>query len=82
MTDEELKELIDDYKRFKSFWKVNESLESQGVYGFIKAVNKASTETLKLIELALENKLAFIYLKGVRDLMDSAIKEIGNKYDG
>ena len=41
MTNEELKELIDDYKRFKSFWKVNESLESQGVYGFIKTVNKA-----------------------------------------
>tara|TARA_Y100000361_G_scaffold69488_1_gene61332 strand:- start:324 stop:482 length:159 start_codon:yes stop_codon:yes gene_type:complete len=41
MTDEELKELIGDYKRFKSFWKLNESLESQGVYGFIKEVNKA-----------------------------------------
>ena len=46
-----------------------------------RAFNKASTETLKLIELALENKLAFIYLKGVRNLMDLAIKEIGNKYD-
>ena len=41
MTDEELKELIDDYKKFKSFWKVNESLESQGVYGFIKTETKA-----------------------------------------
>ena len=40
MTDEELKELIDDYKRFKSFWKLNESLESQGVYGFIKIETK------------------------------------------
>ena len=41
MTDEELKELIDDYKRFKSFWKLNESLESQGVYGFITTETKA-----------------------------------------
>ena len=40
MTDEELKELIDDYKKFKSFWKLNESLESQGVYGFIKTETK------------------------------------------
>ena len=54
--------------------KVKEEIKVQ------RAFNKASTETLKLIELALENKLAFIYLKGVRDLMDSAIKEIGNKY--
>ena len=54
--------------------KVQEQIKVQ------RAFNKASTETLKLIELALENKLAFIYLKGVRDLMDSAIKEIGNKY--
>ena len=56
--------------------KVQEEIKVQ------RAFNKASTETLKLIELALENKLAFIYLKGVRDLMHSAIKEIGNKYDG
>ena len=55
--------------------KVQEKIKVQ------RAFNKASTETLKLIELALENKFAFIYLKGVRDLMDSAIKEIGNKYD-
>ena len=54
--------------------KVQEKIKVQ------RAFNKASTETLKLIELALENKLAFIYLKGVRDLMGSAIKEIGNKY--
>ena len=41
MTEEEIKELFDDYKKFKSFWKVNESLESQGVYGFIKTETKA-----------------------------------------
>ena len=46
-----------------------------------KAFNKASTETIKLIELALENKLAFIYLKGVRDLIDSAIKSIEVKHE-
>ena len=40
MTNEEMKELIDEYKRFKAFWKVNESLESQGVFGFIKTENK------------------------------------------
>ena len=55
MTDEELKELIDDYKRFKSFWKLNESLESQGVYGFIKAVNK--TQYIKFFKLFEEKVL-------------------------
>ena len=55
MTDEELKELIDDYKRFKSFWKLNESLESQGVYGFIKAVNKA--QYIKFFKLFEEKVL-------------------------
>ena len=40
MTEEEIKELLDDFKKFKSFWKVNESLESQGVYGFIKIETK------------------------------------------
>ena len=35
--------------------KVQEEIKVQ------RAFNKASTETLKLIELALENKLAFIY---------------------
>ena len=47
----------------------------------LSAFNKASTETIKLIELALENKLAFIYLKGVRDLIDSAIKSIEVKHE-
>ena len=57
MTDEELKELIDDYKRFKSFWKLNESLESQGVYGFIKTVNKAQyIKFFKLFESKILNK--------------------------
>ena len=46
-----------------------------------KAFNKASTETIKLIELALENKLAFIYLKGVRDVIDTAIKSIQAKHE-
>ena len=55
MTDEELKELIDDYKSFKSFWKLNESLESQGVYGFIKAVNK--TQYIKFFKLFEEKVL-------------------------
>ncbi len=46
-----------------------------------KVFNKASTESIKLIELALENKLAFIYLKGVRDVIDTAIKSIEHKYN-
>ena len=54
-TEEELKELIDDYKRFKSFWKLNESLESQGVYGFIKTVNKA--QYIKFFKLFEEKVL-------------------------
>ena len=57
MTDQELKELIDDYKRFKSFWKLNESLESQGAYGFIKAVNKPQyIKFFKLFESKILNK--------------------------
>ena len=38
MTPEE--KLKNDYERFKEFWKVNESLERQGVFGFIKTENK------------------------------------------
>ena len=54
MTDEELKELIDDYKRFKSFWKLNESLESQGVYGFIKTETKVQyIKFFKTFEISL-----------------------------
>jgi len=39
MTDEEMKELISDYKRYKSFLKVDESLKKQGVWGFIPTEN-------------------------------------------
>ena len=39
MTDEEMKELISEYKKFKSFLKVNESLNKQGVWGFISSEN-------------------------------------------
>ena len=39
MTDEEMKELISEYKKFKSFLKVNESLKKQGVWGFIPTEN-------------------------------------------
>ena len=40
MTDEEIKKLKDEYERYQGFWKLNKSLESQGVYGFIKTENK------------------------------------------
>jgi len=44
-------ELLSEYKRFKSFWKLNESLENQGVYGFIKTENKIKyIEFFKLFE--------------------------------
>ena len=57
MTDEELEELIDDYKKFKSFWILNESLESQGVYGFIKTETKAKyIKFFKTFESKILNK--------------------------
>ena len=43
MTDEEIKELISEYKKYKSFLKLDESLKKQGVWGFI------STENLPLV---------------------------------
>ena len=42
MTDEEIKELISEYKKFKSFLKVDESLKKQGVWGFIPSENLGS----------------------------------------
>jgi len=45
-----------------------------------RAFNKTSTESLKLIELALENRSAYIYLKGVRNVIDTAIKMLEEKY--
>tara|TARA_R100001163_G_scaffold49623_1_gene37330 strand:- start:113 stop:289 length:177 start_codon:yes stop_codon:yes gene_type:complete len=57
MTEEKIKKLFDDYKRFKSFWKVNESLESQGVYGFIKTEVKAKyIKFFKSFEQKFTNK--------------------------
>ena len=35
MTDEQLKELIDQYKLLKLFLEVDKSLQKQGVWGFI-----------------------------------------------
>ena len=57
MTEEKIKKLFDDYKRFKSFWKVNESLESQGVYGFIKTETKVQyIKFFKLFESKILNR--------------------------
>ena len=42
MTDEEIKELISEYKKLKSFLKVDESLKKQGVWGFIPSENLGS----------------------------------------
>ena len=49
--------LLSEYKRFKSFWKLNESLENQGTYGFIKTENKIKyIEFFKLFENKILNK--------------------------
>ena len=40
MTEQKIKELTDEYKRLQGFWKLNKSLENQGVYGFIKTEQK------------------------------------------
>ncbi len=57
ITEEELKQLTHDYKRFKSFWKLNESLESQGFYGFIKTDTKIKYEEFfKFYESKILNK--------------------------
>ena len=42
MTDEEIKELIDEYKKFKTFLQVDRSLQKQGVWGFIPSENLSS----------------------------------------
>ena len=42
MTDEEIKELISEYKKLKSFLQVDESLKKQGVWGFIPSENLPS----------------------------------------
>jgi hypothetical protein len=57
MTDEEIKKLKDEYESYQGFWKLNESLESQGVYGFIKIENKIKyIEFFKLCESKILNK--------------------------
>jgi len=42
MTDEEIKELISEYKKLKSFLQVDRSLQKQGVWGFIPSENLGS----------------------------------------
>ena len=39
MTDEKMKELISEYKKLKSLLKVDQSLQKQGVWGFIPSEN-------------------------------------------
>ena len=39
MTDEEIKELISEYEKLKSLLKVDQSLQKQGVWGFIPSEN-------------------------------------------
>ena len=38
-TDQEIKELFDNYKRIKDFLKADRSLKKQGVWGFIPSEN-------------------------------------------
>ena len=42
MTDEEIKELISEYKKLKSFLQVDRSLQKQGIWGFIPSENLGS----------------------------------------
>ena len=42
MTDEEMEELISEYKKLKSFLKVDRSLQKQGCWGFIPSDNLGS----------------------------------------
>ena len=49
MTDEELKDLADRYKLLKSFLEVDESLQKQGVWGFVPS-NQLS-DILKFVRL-------------------------------
>ena len=57
MTDEQLKELKNEYEKYQGFWKLNKSLESQGFYGFIKTENKIKyIEFFKLYESKILNK--------------------------
>jgi len=37
MTDQEMQELFDNYKRIKDFLKADRSLNKQGVWGFISS---------------------------------------------
>ena len=39
MTDEEIKGIISEYKKLKSFLQVDRSLQKQGVWGFISSEN-------------------------------------------
>jgi hypothetical protein len=39
MTDEEIKELISEYKKLKSFLQVDRSLQKKGIWGFIPSEN-------------------------------------------
>ena len=57
MSTEEIKKLKDKYERYQGFWKLNKSLESQGVYGFIKTENKIKyIEFFKYYESKILNK--------------------------
>ena len=39
MTDEKMKELISEYEKLKSLLKVDQSLQKQGIWGFIPSEN-------------------------------------------
>ena len=39
MTNEEMKDLFDNYKRIRDFLKADRSLKKQGIWGFISSEN-------------------------------------------
>ena len=46
----------------------------------LRTFNNLQTAAIRLIELSIKDKTSFIRLKSVRDLIDTAIKEIESNH--
>ena len=47
----------------------------------LRTFNNLQTAAIRLIELSIKDKTSFIRLKSVRDLIDTAIKEIEGNHN-
>jgi len=47
----------------------------------LRTFNNLHTAAIRMIELSIKDKTSFIRLKSVRDLIDTAIKEIGENHN-